>query len=462
MITKNPSPLKSLPIIAIIGRPNVGKSSLFNCLAGKRLAITYEEAGTTRDNIYHRLELNDGFFAILVDTGGIECGKKENIEADIQSQVKIGLTEADLILFVVDIKTELTANDYEAAKLLRKSNKNIILIANKCDHSSHETNGGDLLKLGFDEPIKTSTIHKNGIRELKKTITERLEKQGWKKQEIAQGTQKEIETIKIAFVGKPNVGKSSLVNAIIGRQKLIVSKNAGTTRDATDTVFEFQNRDFTLIDTAGLRRRGKIAPGLEKLSSFRALEAIERSDIVCLLLDYENSIGAQDLHIASYVIEAKKGLMLVVNKSDFMQKPKIDREIFIRKLQRKFDFLSWAPVIFVSALKKTNLNKIFEIAIETTDQRQKWIDKEELYSFMNEIVYKHTPPQIAMRATKFYSLEQTAVNPPTFIFLINNDYLPHFSYRRYLENEIRRKYGFVGTAIRVFFRAKRQGLDLRR
>lgn len=474
MITENQSPLKSLPVIAIIGRPNVGKSSLFNCLIGKRIAVTYKKAGTTRDRIYHSLILN-GIKMILVDTGGMEYGKKENIEADIQTQARIALQEADLILFVLDASEELTKNDYETVNILRKSNKDIIVIGNKADHSFAVANTS-LLEIGFGEPIKVSTIHKTGLGELEEEMVKKLKNVGFQK--IKNAEEEDIElnnlksdsdllpqeqnrrlknnNIKIAFIGRPNAGKSSLINAIIGKEKLIVSDIAGTTRDAIDTPFKWQKNACILIDTAGLRRRGKIIPGLEKLSAFRALEAIERTDIVCLLLDYEQGVGTQDLHLASYALDAKKGLMLVVNKCDLMKETEKEKEIFIRKLKARFDFLPWAPVVFVSALKKINLNKMFELIVDIFHERQKWLDKDELDGFMKEIIYKHVPPKVFERVPKFYSLQQDGINPPTFVFQLNDRRSLHFSYRRYLENEIRKKYGFVGTAIRLIFKEKRE------
>lgn len=440
-----------IPIVAIVGRPNVGKSSLFNRLIRKRLAVTHEQAGTTRDRIYFQITL-EGVPAIVVDTGGLEYGKKENIEADIQSQARIAINEADLIVFVVDMIEGLTANDYEAAALLRKSGKNIVFIANKYDHPGTEEHLAEMTKLGFGEPLKVSAIHKTGIEEFRETLGQKLKKAGWKKQQ--EKAERKEGTVSVCFLGRPNAGKSSLVNAILGEEKLIVSPVAGTTRDSTDTEVVYDEQKYTLIDTAGLRRRGKIEPGLEKLSALRSLEALERSDIACLILDYERGIRKQDLSISSYVQDAKKGLVLVVNKSDLMKDPESDRNRFVRILRHRFDFLPWVPVLFVSALKKKNIEKILEMAQEIYKERFKQIGNDELDGFMKEITHRHIPPKVTLTTPKIYSLEQTGINPPAFTFWVNDDKAFHFSYRRYLENEIRKKYGFNGTGIRLIYKNK--------
>lgn len=453
-MTSKKSPPKSdhtIPIVAIVGRPNVGKSSLFNRLIRKRLAVTHEKAGTTRDRIYFQINM-DGIPAIIVDTGGLEYGKKENIEADIQSQARIAVNEADLILFVVDVSEGLTANDYEAAQLLRKSGKNILFVANKFDTPGFEENLQDMVKLGFGDPITVSAIHRIGIDDLREILAEKLKKAGWKKQQ--ERAESKEHAVNICFLGRPNAGKSSLVNAILGEEKLIVSEIAGTTRDATDTEVIYDDQVFNLIDTAGLRRRGKIAPGLEKLSALRSLEAVERSDIVCLILDYERGIRKQDLHISSYIQDAKKGMLLVVNKSDLMKNNESDRNRFIRILRHRFDFLPWVPVLFVSALKKKNIEKILDLALEIYHERFKQIDNDELDGFMKEITYRHIPPKVSLTTPKIYSLEQTGINPPAFTFWVNDDQAFHFSYRRYLENEIRKKYSFNGTGIRLIYKNK--------
>lgn len=439
-----------IPIIAIVGRPNVGKSSLFNRLIQKRVAITSDIAGTTRDRIYYRLEVGD-ITSILVDTGGMEYGKKENIEADVQSQARIGIAEADLILFVVDGSEGLTSNDYEAAQILRKTHKPILFIANKSDHTGMEEQRHELMKIGFGEAIEVSAIHKAGIDELMITLEKTLKKQGWKPQ-VAAPENKNVTNI--CFVGRPNVGKSSLVNALFGEEKLIVSPIAGTTRDAVDVGIQWKGQEYNLIDTAGLRRRGKIEVGLEKLSSLRSLEAVERTDIACLILDFKEGISKQDMHISSYIVEAGKGLMLIVNKSDLMKKRDEEENRFLWNLKHKFDFLPWAPVIFVSALKKTNIEKILDIANQIQSERSKTIDLDELDGFMREVTYRHIPPKVGINRPKIYSLEQSKVNPPTFTFVVNDGKSLHFSYRRYLENELRKKYGFTGTSVKFIFKTK--------
>jgi GTP-binding protein len=440
---------RHVPIIAIVGRPNVGKSSLFNRLIHKRVAITSEIAGTTRDRIYFATEI-DNIPAILVDTGGMEYGKKENIEADVQSQARLAIKEADLILFVVDVGEELTANDYDAVQVLRKAHKNILFIANKYDHPRFEEQLYRFSELGFGEPIKISTIHKIGLDELEERLTKELKKQGWKKAKKPQ--KKDENMIQICFAGRPNVGKSSLINALLGEQKLIVSPIAGTTRDAVDIQLQWQEQNFNLIDTAGVRRRGKVDPNLEKLSVLRSLEAIERADIVCLILDYERGISKQDMHISEYILDAGKGLLLVVNKSDLMKNSKQDQQRFINILRHRFDFLPWAPVVFVSALKHKNIEKIFELSSNIQKERSKKIDSDELDGFMKETTYKHLPPASSFTRPRIYHLEQTDTNPPTFIFQVKDAKILHFSYRRYLENELRKKYGFTGTAVRLIFK----------
>jgi GTPase len=440
-----------IPIVAIVGRPNVGKSSLFNRLINKRLAITSDIAGTTRDRIYYRAEIND-IPAILVDTGGLQYGKKENIEADVESQVKVAIDDAHLIVFLLDAKEGLTVEDYKAAELLRKSKKKVLIAANKIDHKNSHENLTEFIKLGFGEPITLSAYHNINVSQLEDEIYQELINQDWKNKSAI--TREKDEKVSICFAGKPNVGKSSLVNALLGKTKVIVSDIPGTTRDTTDTEFTWNEQEFVLIDTAGLRRKGKIEKGLEKISTFRSLEAIERCDVACLVLDYSEGIRSQDQHIASYIQDAKKGLVIVINKSDLMEDQQKDEARMIRILRHRFDFLPWAPVIFTSAVNKSNLQKILELATIIYQERNRIIDADELKGFMQEITNKHLPPPVSCKIPKFIALRQVTVNPPTFVYWVNDPRAIHFSYKRYLENELRKRFGFTGTSIKIIYEKK--------
>ncbi|MBU1992427.1 MAG: ribosome biogenesis GTPase Der [Patescibacteria group bacterium] len=437
------------PLLAIVGRPNVGKSTLFNRLIGKRLAIIAKEAGTTRDRIYQDFDLN-GLEATLVDTGGLEYGKQENIESDIQSQAKIAIKEADLIIFVIDSMQELTVDDFQAADILRRAKKPVLLAANKCDREV-DYEHFNIYELGFGEPIKVSAIHKLGIDELKNEAMASLEKAGFKESEKKSSLTEKHNTINLCFLGRPNVGKSSLVNKLLGEDKVIVSDKGGTTRDATDTKVEVDEKTYNLIDTAGIRRRGKIGKGVEYFSVLRGFSAIERSDIVALIIDGEEGVNKQDAHIASYILEADKGLMLVVNKWDLKEKGDEEQRKFLRSLQQKLPFLPWAPVIFVSAKTGRNATQIFKLAQEIFKERQRQIDNEEIQTYIEKITLKHLPTGTNNKRPKIMDIKQTNINPPTFKVKASNAGYIHFSYKRYLENKIREKYGFLGTPIKLIF-----------
>ena len=442
--------MDKVPVIAIVGRPNVGKSTLFNRLIGLKHAITSDVAGTTRDRIYYRTNLYS-LPVILVDTGGIEYGKKGDIENDVQLQVKIAIADADMIIFLSDAREQLTINDYEAAKELRKCKKPVLFVANKIDNKGTEHNINEFLKIGFGEPLQISAYHNVGISELEEEAERLLKKAGFR---APRANKKKSEIINICLVGKPNAGKSSLVNAILGQNKVIVSDIPGTTRDATDTEFEWEGQKYNLIDTAGIRRRGHIEKGLEKISALRSLQSIERADVVCLIEDFSEGVRKQDQHIASYILEANKGLVLVVNKCDLMEDRQEEEQKLINILRSRFEFLPWAPAIFVSAKEKKNIYKILELAKTIQGERRVKLSDEELDSFLKETVYKNAPPRMRNIRPMFFSFKQVDTEPPTFICEVNNIRIIHFSYRRYLENELRKKYPFTGTAVKIIFRQR--------
>ncbi len=437
-------------LIAIVGRPNVGKSTLFNRLIGKRLAVISTEAGTTRDRIYHDFEFGK-FEATLVDTGGLEYGKKESIEADIKAQAELAIEEADLIYFVLDSSEDPNVDDFAAADILRKSKKPVILIANKYDHKSADDKMIEFYKLGFGDSIGVSGIHNIGLDELIETTITQLKKLKFRQK--SKKRVKSTEEIKISFLGKPNVGKSSLVNALLGEDRVIVSDIPGTTRDTTNTYIEYDRTKFTLIDTAGLKRRSKIKKGIEKFSSLRCFHALDNSDIALLIIDFNEEISKQDMHVAEFILEAKKGVIIVVNKVDLAEDEEA-REKFARKIQRKFVFMPWAPLLFVSALHRKNIEQIYILAKEIIEQRKKRIPTSELNNFVKRIIYKHVPSGTKNIKPKILYVSQTGINPPEFVFFVNQANAFHFSYRRYLENELRKAYGFHGTAITFCFRSR--------
>lgn len=431
-----------IPTIAIIGRPNVGKSTLFNRLIGKKYAVIAKEAGTTRDRLSQMFDC-DGYGTILVDTGGLEYGKQENIEADVQTQAKLAIQDANLILFILDNTENLTKNDFSAADLLRKSRKEIIIVANKCENLEKKNDEYNYYELGFDKPILISAIHNQGISKLKEAIIKKLKKQKFSK------IRKKTENIhcNICILGRPNAGKSSLVNALLGSEKVIVSHIPGTTRDTTDTEITYKEKKYNLIDTAGLRRPGKIERGVEKFSTLRCLSAIERSDIVILLIDGSSKISKQDCHIAHHALEQEKGLILAINKIDLFEDSEEERNKKIWQLKNSFAFAPWAPVIFISTKNKKNIFEIFNLSEQILEERKKRISTPEINKFLQRITLKHRPSSAKGAKPKFMYGSHVDINPPKFLLFFKNGNNLHFSYPRYLENEIRKEYGFNGTAI---------------
>ena len=432
------------PVVAIVGRPNVGKSTLFNRLVGTRQAITEDVPGTTRDRLYGEVEYRDQTFA-LVDTGGLEPDATEGYSALIRQQVETAVGEADVLLFVVDAPSGLTATDLEIAEVLRRTTKPVILVANKVDNEARAETTIEFFELGLGEPMPVSAYHGLGAREVLEQVSVLLP-----------DTPQEApaDTLKLAVVGRPNVGKSALINAILGQDRVIVSQEAGTTRDAIDTPFVYRDKPLVLIDTAGIRRRGRVERGVEKYSVMRARQAIERCDIAVLVMDAEQGVAAQDLHVAGYVDEATKGMIVAVNKWDLMEDSQESRDAFAKRVLRRLRFTPWAPLAFVSAKEELNVEGLLELAVEIGETRSMRIPTSEVNSVLREAVAANPPPSPGRRHMRIKYGTQASVRPPTFVFFANDASLLHFSYRRYLENVLRKRFGFEGTAIKLEFRSR--------
>lgn len=446
-------------LVAIVGRPNVGKSTLFNRLIGKRRAIESNISGTTRDRIYASTKIDD-YNVILVDTGGLDSSHKgDDIEDNIQEQSKIAINTADVILFVVDVRSDLTSDDFHAANLLRKSKKSVILIANKCDNPSIEEHRFNLYELGFGEPVAVTAIHSYGFDEIENRVVKELKKIDFKK---AVNVEESNESIKIAFVGRPNVGKSTMVNAIFGDKVVITSDIPGTTRDSTEIPFKYNDENFILVDTAGLRRRGDIEKGIEEFSVLRALQAIEQADICVLMLDFEEGLTNQDCHVSEYILEQNKGLILVVNKIDKLKGEDRDdaENFYIHTLKSKMAYVPWAPVVFTSAIEKKFIYKILDLASSIYNERRRTVLAQDLNIWLDSAIKKH-PPNSSRGKHKFAikQVMQINTNPPEFLFNCNWPEVMHFSYGRYLENDLRDKFGFGGTALKLIFKKEGDALS---
>lgn len=429
-----------LPIIAIVGRPNTGKSTLFNRIIGKKHAITASEAGTTRDRVYMHAEINNRA-SVIIDTGGLSFDQHQTFDSQIAEQTKLAIAEADIILFVADASLAPTSADYEIAKLLRKTNKPVLLVANKADCSSAREYQHDFYKLGFDKPHEISAIHNMGIGELEDQIAKILP---------AQSAEPEVtDRIRLGFVGKPNVGKSSLINNLLGKEQLIVSDISGTTRDSTELDFHYQDQNYTLVDTAGIRRRGK-QTGIEKFGVLRSLRTIEAVDIALLVIDGEEGLTKQDMHVSEYIIEASKGLVIVINKADLIKPEEKNR--LLAYIQAKMQYAYWAPAVFTSAKTGTNTKQILEVAQQVQKQREKRIPTTKLNFFIKKITLKQQPISHSARKPKIGYVNQVDTKPPTFVFFCKNAQNMHFSYKRYIENQLRSEYGFEGTAIKMKFK----------
>ena len=434
------------PILAIVGRPNVGKSTFFNRIIGERRAIVEDIPGVTRDRIYAEAEWNGKEFAVI-DTGGIEVKTDDTILAQMRDQAVMAMDMADVIIFMVDGKEGLTTADREVASMLRRTGKEIILVVNKVDKPSKAYEAiYDFYELGFDEPIAISAANMTNMGDLLDRIVDGFPDDDYDGRD---------DSINIAVIGKPNVGKSSLVNALTKQNRVIVSPIAGTTRDTIDTPFTYKDREYTLIDTAGLRRKSRVNYTIEKYSVVRAIAAIERCDICILMIDAVEGLTEQDKKIAGYAHEAGKGLMIVVNKWDLIEKETNTMRDYERKIKAELLFASYAPVLFVSVLNKLRIYDIIERAARIQDARTMRITTGRLNSIIEDAVMMRQPPSDKGRRLKIYYGTQIGTCPPLFSFSINDRELMHFSYARYIENKIREHFDFEGTSIKFVWNERR-------
>ena len=455
------------PIVALVGRPNVGKSTLFNRIVGRRMAIVEDLPGTTRDRLYADADWG-GLDFIVVDTGGLEVttqkreaahsgksppiGQTAGVESGLfldqmRDQAQIAITEAEVVVLLVDAETGLTTSDEEVADVLRRTEKPVILVANKADNNRRRADAVEFYALGLGDPIPISALHGHGTGDLLDAIVEALPP--------AEMEEEEDERIKIAIVGRPNVGKSSLLNRLLGQERVIVSEVPGTTRDAIDTEIEFEGEQIVLIDTAGIRRRGKITPGVEKYSVLRALKAINRAGVCLLLIDAGDKVTAQDQHIAGYILDEARSVVVVVNKWDTVEKDTHTMPQYTKEIRAALRFLDYVPVLFISAKTGQRVQQTLQVALQVQAERMRRISTADLNRLLQEAIARHPPKSKAGQVPRFYYGTQAEVDPPLFVFFVSDHKLVHFTYERYLENRIRDSFGFLGTPLRLVFRSRR-------
>ena len=452
------------PIVALVGRPNVGKSTLFNRLVGERMAIVDDTPGTTRDRLFGEAEWN-GITFHVVDTGGIDpthggktplsIGSADFID-DIRIQAQTAINEADVVLFVNDGQTGVTSPDLEVANILRRSQKKladgklwppIVVVVNKCESRETRDAASQFYELGLGDPIAVSAVHGTSTGDLLDALVSAFPEQA---------AQEEDDSVKIALVGKPNAGKSSLLNKLVGEERAIVSPIPGTTRDATDTKIEVNGLPATLIDTAGIRRRGKIEPGVEQFSVLRSFKAIERADVALLMIDATTSITSQDAHIAGFVLEQWKSCVVIVNKWDAIEKDSFTMEDYTKKIRRDLNFMDYVPLLFISAKTGQRVDQVMPMALRVQEERLARLTTSKINAIIHNAQDAHPHPSHAGRQLKMYYGTQVRSDPPTFMIYVNEPKLMHFTYLRYLENQIREEYGFMGTPIRLVMKGRRE------
>jgi GTP-binding protein len=431
--------------VCLIGRPNTGKSSLFNRLINEKRAIIADTPGVTRDRIYGIVNYKDKSFS-LIDTGGIDL-ENATFNDNIRMQAELAMDEADVILFVVDGREDLTLNDFAVRDMLLRTNKKVIVVINKIDDKAHEDNIYNYYELGFENMITISAEHKRHLNDLLDLITSDFEDYT---------TFESDETIKFSIIGRPNTGKSSLVNAILGEDRQIVSNIAGTTRDSVDSRFTYDHKDYLVIDTAGMRKKGKVYENIEKYSIIRSLKAIERSDVCVLVIDASTGIQEHDKHIASYAIDAGKAIVIVVNKWDLIDNKDTSIKKWTLLLRNEFQFIPYAPIVFLSAKTKSRIHTLMPAIIKSYESFTKEIKTSILNDIIRDAVALHEPPSYKGRRLKIYFVNQSETCPPKFIFNVNSKSLVHFSYERYLENKIRENIDLEGSPIIIKFKNKNE------
>ena len=437
--------LGTKPLVAIVGRPNVGKSTLFNRVAGRPTAIVSAVPGTTRDRVTTETVWRDYPF-ILVDTGGLDSFPEAGLSQNIRAQIDIAIEEANVIIMLVDAHEGVTAADRDVADLLRMAEKPVLLAANKADNELREAEALEFYELGLGEPLPISAYHNLGIDELIAQVIDRFPS--------APPAPTPEADLRLAIVGRTNVGKSLLLNAITGQERAIVSEVPGTTRDALDTLIAYDQRRVLLIDTAGIRRRGRIEPGIERYGALRAIRAIDRADVVVLLIDASELATSQDTHIASYILDAYKGIVLAINKWDLAPGLALTKDEAARKIRERFKFAPYAPICFVSALRSTGIGRLMDMAQSVHGQWSKGVPRYELRRTILKAVAEHPPATAGRRALKVYGVTQDRAGPPTFTFYVNRSDMVHFSYQRYLENTLRKVFGFEGSPLKMNFKGR--------
>jgi len=434
-----------LPVVAIVGRPNVGKSTIFNRLVGERIAIVEDMPGVTRDRLYGKGEWLNHYFHVI-DTGGIEFGETDEILAQMRVQAELAIDEADVIVMIADGRTGATDADLELARMLNRTGKPIVLAINKLDNPEMRMEVYDFYQLGLGEPFPISGSHGLGLGDMLDAVIAHFPQE--------EAGEEDEDVIRVSIIGRPNVGKSSLTNALLGEERVIVSEVAGTTRDAIDTPFTREGQKYVLVDTAGMRKRGKVYESTEKYSVMRAMKAIEDSDVVLVVLNGEEGIIEQDKKIAGYAHEAGRAIIIVVNKWDAVEKDDKTMNRFIEEIREGFKYLSYAPILFVSAKTKQRIHTILPKVNEVADAHTMRVSTSTLNELINEAQIMTPPPTDKGKRLRITYATQAAVKPPTFILFVNDPEIMHFSYERYIENKIREAFVFEGTPIRILTRQK--------